>query len=142
MKFACQTLFDITATGVTGHCKTTRMPFQDHAGQVIQDTASWNRSRNQQRNWETLTQILSLRTQLFEITEPIADQTGTRWMFEFETESDGVYGPNDDPVSVLRSDAQGVPMLRELNNNPDIDTVLITEGPRQNIWFAPISINN
>jgi hypothetical protein len=142
MKFACQTLFDITATGVTGHCKTTRMPFQDHAGQVIQDTASWNRSRNQQRNWETLTQILSLRTQLFEITQPIADQTGTRWMFEFETESDGVYGPNDDPVSVLRSDAQGVPMLRELNNNPDIDTVLITEGPRQNIWFAPISINS
>jgi len=142
MKFACQTLFDITATGVTGHCKTTRMPFQDHAGQVIQDTASWNRSRNQQRNWETLTQILSLRTQLFEITEPIADQTGTRWMFEFETESDGVYGPNDDPVSVLRSDAAGVPMLRELNNNPDIDTVLITEGPRQNIWFAPISINS
>jgi hypothetical protein len=142
MKFACQTLFDITATGVTGHCKTTRMPFQDHAGQVIQDTASWNRSRNQQRNWETLTQILSLRTQLFEITQPISDQTGTRWMFEFETESDGVYGPDDDPVSVLRSDAAGVPMLRELNNDPDIDTVLITEGPRQNIWFAPISINN
>jgi hypothetical protein len=142
MKFACQTLFDITATGVTGHCKTTRMPFQDHAGQVIQDTASWNRSRNQQRNWETLTQILSLRTQLFEITQPISDQTGTRWRFEFETESDGVYGPDDDPVSVLRSDAAGVPMLRELNNDPDIDTVLITEGPRQNIWFAPISINN
>jgi hypothetical protein len=142
MKFVCQTLFDITATGVTGHCKLTRMPFQDHAGHVIHDSDSWNRSRNQQRNWETLTQILSLRTQLFEITDPIPDQTGTRWMFEFETEYDGVYGPNDDPVSVLRSDADGVPMLRELNNDPDIDTVLITEGARQNIWFAPISINN
>ena len=141
MKFACQTLFDITATGVTGHCKTTRMPFQDRAGQLIHDSDSWNRSRNQQRNWETLTQILSLRTQLFEITQPISDQTGTRWMFEFETESDGVYGPQDDPVSVLRSDAAGVPMLRELNNDADIDTVLITEGARQNIWFAPISIN-
>ena len=141
MKFACQTLFDITATGTTGHCKTTRMPFQDRAGQVIHDSDAWNRSRNQQRNWETLTQILSLRTQLFEITDPIPDQTGTRWMFEFETESDGIYGPSDDPVSVLRSDAHGVPMLRELNNNPDIDTVLITEGARQNIWFAPISIN-
>jgi hypothetical protein len=141
MKFACQTLFDITATGITGHCKLTRMPFQDRAGHVIRDSESWNRSRNQQRNWETLTQILSLRTQLFEITDPIPDQTGTRWMFEFETETDGVYGPEDDPVSVLRSDAEGVPMLRELNNDPDIDTVLITEGPRQNIWFAPISIN-
>lgn len=141
MKFACQTLFDITATGVTGHCKTNRMPFQDRAGQIIRDEAAWNRSRNQQRNWETITQILSLRTQLFELTDPIQDQTGTRWMFEFETETDGTYGPESDPVSVLRADASGVPMLRDLDNNPDIDTVLVTDGPRQNIWFAPISIN-
>ena len=141
MKFVCQTLFDITATGVTGHCKMNRMPFRDHADQVIHDVESWNRSRNQQRNWETITQILSLRTQLFALIDPIQDQTGTRWMFEFETESDGVYGPEDDPVAVLRSDAEGVPMLRELNNDPDIDTVLITSGPRQNIWFAPVSIN-
>jgi len=141
MKFICQTLFDITATGVTGHCKATRMPFQDRAGQLIRDVESWNRSRNQQRNWETLTQILGLRTQLFALTDPIQDQTGTRWMFEFETESDGVYGPEADPVSVLRADAAGVPMLRELNNDPDIEPFLVTEGVRQNIWFAPISIN-
>ena len=142
MKFACQTLFDITATGVTGNCKQSRMPFHDSAGQAIHDVESWNRSRNQQRNWETITQILSLRTQLFALTDPIADQTGTRWMFEFETETDGVFGPESDPVSVLRSDAAGVPMLRELNNNPDISTVLITSGPQQNIWFAPIHINS
>ena len=142
MKFACQTQFDITATGVTGHCKQSRMPFRDNAGQLIHDTESWNRSRNQQRNWETITQILSLRTQLFDLTDPISDQTGTRWMFEFETETDGVYGPESDPVSVLRADADGVPMLRELNNSPDVDTVLITDGPRQNIWFAPTYINN
>ena len=142
MKFACQTRFDITVTGITGHFKSARMPFQDRAGQVIQDTASWNRSRNQQRNWETLTQILGLRTQLFSLTTPIQDQTGTRWMFEFETEMDGVYGPEDDPTRVLREDANGVPMLRELNNDPEIESVLVTDGPRQNIWFAPISINN
>jgi len=109
---------------------------------VIQDTASWNRSRNQQRNWETITQILSLRTQLFALTTPIQDQTGTCWMFEFETETDGVYGAEDDPTRILREDANGVPMLRELNNTLDIETVLITDGPKQNIWFAPISINN
>jgi hypothetical protein len=142
MKFACQTQFDITATGITGHCRIARMPFQDRSGQIIQDEAGWNRSRNQQRNWETITQILSLRTQLFDLTVPIQDQSGTRWMFEFETESAGVYGPDEDPVAVLRADAAGVPMLRELNNDPDIDTVLVTEGPRQNIWFAPISINS
>jgi hypothetical protein len=137
----CQTLFDITATGVTGHFRITRMPMIDRAGQQIVDQVTWNRSRNQQRNWETITQILSLRTQLFALTDPIPDQTGTRWMFEFETESNGIYGPESDPVSVLRADAEGVPMLRELDNDPDIDTVLITEGVRQNIWFAPISIN-
>ena len=142
MKFACQTRFDITVTGITGHFKSANMPFRDRAGQVIQDAAAWNRSRNQQRNWETLTQILGLRTQLFALTDPIPDQTGTRWMFEFETETDGIYGPEDDPVKVLRDDANGVPMLRELNNMPDIKSVLITSGPDQNIWFAPISINN
>jgi hypothetical protein len=142
MKYVCQTLFDITATGVTGHYKSARIPFLDRAGQTIKNEESWNRSRNQQRNWETLTQILSLRTQLFLLTDPVQDLTGTRWMFEFETESDGIYGSESDPVSILRSDANGVPMLRELNNDPDIENVLVTEGARQNIWFAPISINS
>jgi hypothetical protein len=142
MKYVCQTLFDITATGVTGHYKSARIPFLDRAGQTIKNEESWNRSRNQQRNWETLTQILSLRTQLFLLTDPVQDLTGTRWMFEFETESDGIYGPDSDPVLILRSDANGVPMLRELNNDPDIENILVTEGAQQNIWFAPISINN
>lgn len=141
MKYVCQTRFDITATGVTGHCKSARMPFRDRAGQTINNEEAWNRSRNQQRNWETLTQILSLRTQLFLLTDPVPDLTGTRWMFEFETESDGIYGPESDPVAVLRADANGVPMLRELNNDPDIENMLVTEGARQNIWFSPISIN-
>lgn len=142
MKYICQTLFDITATGVIGHGKTARMPFVDRAGQTIADEPKWNRSRNQQRNWETIQQILSLRTQLFALSNPVQDQAGQRWMFEFETESAGIYGPADDPTQVLRLDAAGVPMLRELDNDPDIEPVLITEGSRQNIWFAPISINN
>jgi hypothetical protein len=141
MKYMCQTLFDITATGVTGHFKSSRIPFVDHAGQNITDTEQWNRSRNQQRNWETITQILSLRTQLFLLSTPIPDQAGTRWMFEFETESDGIYGPELDPVQVLREDADGVPMLLELDNMPELDPYLVTSGAKQNIWFAPISIN-
>jgi len=138
MRYACQTLFDITATNVTGHYRLTRIPYIDEAGQKITDQVSWNRSRNQQRNWETLTQLLSLRTQLFDITNPMVDSTGTRWMFEFETETDGVFGPDSDPCEILRIDAAGVPMLRELNNNPDLEPVLCVSGPRQNVWFAVI----
>jgi hypothetical protein len=141
MKFACQTLFDITATGTTGHCKTTRMPYTDAAGQVIRDQVSWNRSRNQQRNWETLQQILGLRTQIMQITVPVTDQTGTRWLFEFETDTAGAFGPDDDATQILRQDAAGVPMLRELGNEPDIESWLITQGPGQNIWFAAVPIN-
>jgi hypothetical protein len=141
MKYVCQTLFDITPTGVTGHCKLTRMPFRDRAGQLISDQTSWNRSRNQQRNWETLTQILGLRTQLFEITEPVRDQAGTSWMFEFATETAGVFGDAEDPVRVLRDDAEGVPMLLDLDNRRDVLPVLRTHGPHQNIWFAPTAIN-
>jgi hypothetical protein len=141
MKFVCQTLFDITATGTTGHYRHGRPGYHDRAAQLISDQAAWNLSRNQQRNWETITQILSLRTQLFGLTNPVVDQTGTRWMFEFETETDGVYGPESDPVSVLRSDAAGVPMLSGLKNQPDLASVLVTEGPDKNIWFAAVPIN-
>ena len=142
MKYRCQTLFDITATGVTGHCKLINMPFYDQAGQLIANQTDWNRSRNQQRNWETLTQILGLRTQLFELTNPVTDRTGTNWMFEFATETDGVFGDVTDPVSVLRDDANGVPMLLDLNNRSDVMPMLCTSGSAQNIWFVPMTINN
>lgn len=134
----CQTLFDITATGVTGHFKVTRIPFVDRAGQEITDQASWNRSRNQQRNWETLTQILGLRTQLFDITVPVRDRGNTTWMFEFETETTGAFGPDSDPTQILRQDADGVPMILDLDNRKDLLPILKTQGSEQNIWFAAL----
>lgn len=142
MRFLVQTLFDITATGVTGHYKPSRVPFRDHAGNVITNETDWNRARNQQRNWETITQILGLRTQLFRIQTPMLDQLNRSWMFEFETESNNIYGDDVDPTAVLRTDADGVPMLLGLNNRSDMSATLVTAGPQQNIWFAPVFINN
>jgi hypothetical protein len=139
MRYACQTLFDITATGITGHYKSTRIPFLDRAGQDIHDQASWERARNQQRNWETIMQIISLRTQIFDHTIPVKDQTGSRWMFEFETEISGAFGSEADPTEILRTDAQGVPMMRELDNNPNIKAYIQTHGSQQNIWFAQLA---
>lgn len=138
MRYICQTLFDITATGVTGHCRPTRMPFTDQAGQHIRDQEDWHRSRNQQRNWETLTQIIGLRTQIFDLQPPIRDRGGTTWMFEFETELDGVFGPDADPTQILRQDSEGVPMILGLDNRSDLAPMLINQGPEQNIWFAVV----
>jgi hypothetical protein len=139
IKIKCRTLFDITATGITGHLKTSRMPFKDRAGNDIVNEESWNRSRNQQRNWETLTQIVSLRTQIIEVTDPVREDNV--WIFEFASETPSIFGSDDDPVSVLREDAHGVPMLNELGNTNDIDPMLITFGNNQNIWFDMLTVN-
>jgi hypothetical protein len=70
MKFICKTFFDITATGVTGHYKSSRVPFNDLSNVTIEDERSWNYARNQQRNWETITQLIGLRTQISQIENP------------------------------------------------------------------------
>jgi hypothetical protein len=139
-KILCRCLFDITATGVTGHYKSSRIPFQDNAGQKIQNESSWNRARNQQRNWETLTQIISLRTQVSELTVP--QRLDDAWEFEFATETPDAYGPANDPTLILRADADGVPMLLNIPQQGVITGELVTQGLDQNIWFHPVSINN
>ena len=140
MRFICRTFFDITATGVTGHAKSARIPFEDRTGQMISDINAWNRARNQQRNWETLTQIISMRTQMFDLTDPTHENC--TWTFEFETETDGVFGDRTDPTHILRTDSEGVPMIVDLGNRENLSSVLITSGPDQNIWFDPMTINN
>jgi hypothetical protein len=138
-KILCRCLFDITATGITGHYKSSRVPFTDRAGNTITGEPTWNRSRNQQRNWETLTQIIGLRTQV-DLTTP--EKFDGAWEFEFATETPDAYGPPDNPTSILRSDATGVPMLLTLESGEIITGELTVDGPDQNIWFLPVTINN
>jgi len=126
MRFACSTLFDITATGVTGNFKSSHST----------DPNAWNRARNQQRNWETVTQLIGMRTQLYDITTPVKQHN--RWQFEFEVETPAVFGTADNPVALLKNDAIGVPMLTDLDNEPGLDARLI---PDHNIWFTALPIN-
>lgn len=138
MRFVCRTTFDITATGVVGHYNNNKMPVKDRTGKNITDADSWNHARNQQRNWETLTQLISLRTQIFELTDPVEDNS--IWSFEFEVETSGIFGPDDDPVAVLRDDADCIPMIDI--SQTKLAPILVTAGPDQNIWFDQIVINN
>ena len=139
MRFACKTYFDINNTGVIGHFKSSRVPFTDKSGQQITNEISWNIARNQQRNWETLTQLIGMRTQISKISAPIRNRD--YWEFNFEVDTEDVYGPPDNPTQILESDANGVPMLIGLWNKHDLDPVIISSGVRQNIWFTPIIIN-
>ena len=136
MRIQCRTLFDCSYTGVTGSFRTSMIPFEDRAGQPIQDLAEWNRSRNQQRNWETLLQILGLRAQPMDLVMPVYRDGA--WEFEFAIESEGVYTINNnaDPLAGLLNDCNGVPMMVGLTEKAGIDRTIAVNGTDQNIWFT------
>jgi hypothetical protein len=122
--------FDCRSTGVTGHFRTNVLPFVDRIDQPITDVDSWNSSRNQQRNWETILQLIGLYTQPQSISD-IRMKNG-RWEFEFETEFDDVFRLNDDPVGLLKQACRGVPIINYVQQQL---TALLQ--PDVNIWFYP-----
>jgi len=65
------TYFECTNTGTRSYYKPTRIPYVDDADQQIQNEEDWIHSRNQQRNWETILQCLSLRCQPMNIVSSV-----------------------------------------------------------------------
>lgn len=137
MRIRCETLFDCSATSVTGHFRPSHTPFQDATGALITDQAAWNRARNQQRNWETLLQIVGLRSQLLDIQPPWVEKN--RWCFEFTVEQEGVLDEAND-FAALKRDCTGVPMICALEPAITSTAAIVTEGALQNIWFCAINI--
>ena len=153
MKYAVQTFFDITATGITGHFKPSRIPFRDNVGNIITNEASWNRARNQQRNWETVTQVLSLRAQLLEleylgvVDEDLelysfgVDYTGIHkvWAFEFAVDRDNVYSFDCDRYGTLKDDFKIAPIITGLTETISLTRPLFeVAGPSKNIYFKSL----
>ena len=139
MKVLCRTLFDCTHTGVTGHLRPQQLPFTTKTGLTINTPEQWNLSRNQQRNWESLLHIVSLRTQPMTIVPPTKHTDG--WHFAFEVESEGVLGSGhgSDNLAGLVGDCEGVPMVTDLQEAEVITATLHAQGVNQNIWFSAIN---
>ena len=137
MKILCRTYFDCSATGVTGHFRPSQIPFNDRVGQLIKHQGDGNYARNQQRNWETVNQLIALRTQPDNVT-PLPNLDGV-WQFEFEVETPGVYGED---LELLQADCEGVPMLTGLGETASSTKVLVTQGQLQNLWFHADPLNN
>lgn len=130
------TLIDITNTGVT--------KFQPSAV----------KQRNQQRNWESVLQILGLRTQTFELSQEIYTDfvksyefgklyKGKQkiWTFKFYIEHEHVYLANNNPVGVLEKDFEQTPIIVGLDETvkPPI-SLFYTSGPEKNIYFKIIQL--
>ena len=129
----CNTKFDITPTGVLGQYKENRETVNHSDQTPINNLASWTRARNQQRNWETLTQIISLRCLPENITQPSRDQNV--WSFSFEVESLSAISDQPDDLYYLMHDANGVPMILGLDEDAGLSSAIETQPKDCNTWF-------
>ena len=139
MKIVCRTLFDCTCTGITGNFRVAQLPLTDKNEKQIIDQEQWNFSRNQQRNWETLMQMISLRALPTIVKYP--KQVNEQWEFEFEVETPGVYSANNDDknVDALLNECSGIPMIVGLTEKTELESKLIVSGEKQNIWFETVN---
>lgn len=131
------TLFDITDTNVKHHYKPTLIPFVSRNGENITDELSWQKARNQQRNWDTINQIISLRTLPENVTSPVRNKK--QWQFEFSVNSIEQLETEENQLDLLKQDCENVPLIIGLDEENVKNSVLRTGGQDQNIWFKVIS---
>ena len=119
----CVTLIDITQTNTVGS-------YKDKQG----DFANWTKSRNKQRNWETIVQGIGLRTQLVDLEQPrsqLSDLsqykfgsafTGQHvvWTFRFGIEYPEVYNKDNTEFLALLEDMDNIPCILGLDETAPI----------------------
>lgn len=135
IRIKCSTCFDITATGIKNRFNRSKLPLVDATGNTIASDSDWQKARNQQSNWETINQIISLRTLPEHITTP--KQVDGQWYFEFTVNDPNTISRNGNPVAALNEDCSSVPMALGLNEIGNLESVLI---PGQNVWFELIEV--
>lgn len=125
------TLVDITPTGILSQ-KTDNIL-----------------ERSQQRNYETVVQILSLRTQVkmldcWNITKDVSgyqfgiDYKGEHqiWSFLFSVEYQNIYASGPDMYGCLRNDFSYIPIITNLKETAEFEkNMFYTSGTQNNIYF-------
>ena len=117
---------------------------------VLSQSAALQKQRNQQRNWETVNQLLSLRLQLMEfnyLTATVDDvkdyafginYAGAHniWQFTFAIEHEGVYAYENDRYGTLKDDFKITPIILGLDETAKPPLPLFyASGPDKNIYF-------
>lgn len=131
-RFEVATYFDCTKTGVNRHRRSVELSEDE-----------WHFKRNQQRNFDTLIQLISLRSTPTNISGPYKftdEKSGhIKWVISFETDNEDVFIKGNDKFGGLLEDCSGVPMitgLDETNKDLFFTPYLITSGEQANIIFA------
>jgi hypothetical protein len=108
------------------------------------------------RNWNTIIQTISLRTQPFITRFPTfyvdnlknyrfgamyKEGKAKVWSFEFNVEHPDLFELNNDPIANLRSDSNLIPMI-DYNQIIKPPCCLITEGDTCNTYFVFHGVSN
>lgn len=145
-RLRCHTLFDITPTGVMNRSK----PNQD-------DIQDWIHKRNTQCNFDTVLQVISLRSQpevikfpkkhimseqdydmfgfLFQYDE---ESPACCWVFEFEIQHPSVFENGIVSLGALYNDCEGVPMIICEDQIEGVTSFLNISDELKNIYFEVI----
>ena len=129
-RFKITTFFDCTATGVQNHRRSKNLSDEE-----------WHFQRNQQRNFETILQCVSLRCQPMNIQGSFVNSNNDGqlyWSLLFESDKQDIFLLDQDPCGILKQDCNHVPMiigLTETERELFFTPYLITQGAAPNIFF-------
>jgi len=145
------TLIDITHTGTVSPYNKKIKRFIDDSDTVISSKSSWDKSRNKQRNFETLLQLIGLRStvQIVELPISLYDNVskfdfGTTysgshnvWKFKFGTDREKPWGED---LEILKADLSFVPIITNLDETVNFSKTLIhTDNEYCNLYINIVS---
>ena len=144
-KISCYTLFDITQTGFINRGK----PSTD------EDMEAWLFKRNTQCNFDTILQVISLRSQPEDISKPKIKQIAINefqnfgfllendeqvncWKFNFTIHHPSVFNDGITDLGSLYSDCDQVPMIKTNTVWDKIPAFLDSSDELRNIYFKVV----
>jgi hypothetical protein len=145
MRIRCYTLFDITKTGVLNR----KAPINGSPEKVLE----WEHNRNTQCNFDTIIQIISLRSQPENISTPTRitekfkefgfmfedEELNSYWTFDFDVMQLSVFDDGINPLGYLIEDCDNVPMIKVGTEWSKLPEFLDTTPELRNIYFEVIS---
>tara|TARA_B100000085_G_scaffold224414_1_gene209769 strand:+ start:4991 stop:5479 length:489 start_codon:yes stop_codon:yes gene_type:complete len=135
--YKIKTFLDISNTGIVSDFRDdVPLPFVDDLGNIINNRETWSKSRNEQRNWETFIQAISLRAQPIMTTSPVksTEDSNSIWTFNFGVETADVYANGNDEVGLLKDVLHNVPIITGLNETASITVPMIDTHNTANTW--------
>jgi hypothetical protein len=147
-RIKCYTLFDITNTGVLSRKTPVNL--------LPEKVLDWETDRARQSNFDTIIQVISLRTQPEDITKPVKDMVEFKdndkfgflfeqeepqhfWTFEFTINYENAYNDGVNELGALCADCEGVPMLYISSQWNKLPHFLDTSPELRNIYFEVLT---